>query len=246
MFNRIYPETGVVDDLLSLVLGSSREVSGRPWVLINMVASVDGATTVGRRSSGLGDDDDLAMFKALRAVPDVILVGAGTARAEDYGPVRLDPARVERRRALGRDDLPRLAVVTGRLDLDPKARLFSRPETPPMIITGPAANPDRLKSLEAVAELVVLADLSVEAVIGHLGQAEVILCEGGPSLNSQLAAAALIDEVNLTIAPVMVGGVSKRIVEGVAVDPPLDMSLDRILAGDGSLFFRYLSRNGRS
>jgi riboflavin biosynthesis pyrimidine reductase len=115
-----------------------------------------------------------------------------------------------------------------------------------MIITGPAANPDRLKSLEAVAELVVLADLSVEAVIGHLGQAEVILCEGGPSLNSQLAAAALIDEVNLTIAPVMVGGVSKRIVEGVAVDPPLDMSLDRILAGDGSLFFRYLSRNGRS
>ena len=246
MFNSIHPETGVVDDLLSLVLGSSREVSGRPWVLINMVASVDGATTVDGRSSGLGDDDDLAMFKALRAVHDVILVGAGTARAEDYGPVRLDPARVERRQVLGREDLPRLAVVSGRLDLDPKARLFSRPETPPMIITGPAANPDRLKSLEAVAELVVLDDLSVEAVIEHLGQAEVILCEGGPSLNSQLAAAALIDEVNLTIAPVMVGGVSKRIVEGVAVDPPLDMSLDRILAGDRSLFFRYLSRNGRS
>jgi len=245
MFNSIYPNTGLVDDLLGLVLGSSRTIPGRPWVLVNMVASVDGATTIEGRSSGLGDDDDLEMFKALRAVPDVILVGAGTARAEDYGPVRLDGGRVERRRALGKADLPRLAVVTGRLDLDPKARLFSRPETPPLIITGPAADTDRRRTLEAVAEVVVLHDLSAEAVIGHLDEAEVILCEGGPGLNSQLAAARLIDELNVTVAPVMVGGVSKRIVEGVTADPPLDMDLDRLLAGERSLFFRYLARNAR-
>jgi len=242
MFNSILPQTGVVGDLLGLVLGSSRAISGRPWVLINMVASVDGATTVEGRSSGLGDDDDLAMFKALRAVPDVILVGAGTARAENYGPVQLDGERLERRRALGKEDLPRLAVVTGRLDLDPKARLFSRPETPTIVITGPAADPDRRRALEAVAEVVVLEDLSVEAVIAHLGEAESILCEGGPGLNSQLAAAGLIDEVNLTVAPVMVGGVSKRIVEGVPVEPPLVLDLDRILAGGRSLFLRYLRR----
>jgi len=242
MFNSILPQTGVVGDLLGLVLESSRAISGRPWVLINMVASVDGATTVEGRSSGLGDDDDLAMFKALRAVPDVILVGAGTARAENYGPVQLDGERLERRRALGKEDLPRLAVVTGRLDLDPKARLFSRPETPTIVITGPAADPDRRRALEAVAEVVVLEDLSVEAVIAHLGEAESILCEGGPGLNSQLAAAGLIDEVNLTVAPVMVGGVSKRIVEGVPVEPPLVLDLDRILAGGRSLFLRYLRR----
>jgi riboflavin biosynthesis pyrimidine reductase len=244
MFNSIYPNPGVVDDLLDLVLEPSREVSGRPWVLLNMVASIDGATTVEGRSSGLGDEDDLAMFKALRAVPDVILVGAGTVRAEDYGPVRLDGERVERRRALGKEELPRLAVVTGRLDLDPNARFFSRPETPPLVITGPAADPDRRRSLDAVAEVVVLEDLSVEAVIGHLIPAKVILCEGGPDLNSQLAAARLIDEVNLTLAPVVVGGVSKRIIEGVPTDPILDMALDRLLTGERSLFFRYLRRNG--
>ncbi|HSO49217.1 MAG TPA: dihydrofolate reductase family protein [Acidimicrobiia bacterium] len=246
MFNSIYPKPGVVDDLLDLVLEPSREVAGRPWVLLNMVASIDGATTVEGRSSGLGDDDDLAMFKALRAVPDVILVGAGTARAEDYGPVRLDGERVERRRALGMAELPRLAVVTGRLDLDPKARLFSRPETPPLILTGPAADPGRRRALDAVAEVVVLEDLSVEAVIGHLSPAKVVLCEGGPGLNAQLAAARLIDEVNLTLAPIMVGGVSKRIIEGVPTDPVLEMVLDRLLSGERSLFFRYLKQDGQS
>lgn len=244
MFNGLYPQPGVVDDLLGLVLGSDRSTAGRPWVMINMVASVDGATAVQGRSTGLGDEDDLAMFKALRAVPDVILVGAGTVRAEDYGPVRLGKERLERRRALGKEELPRLAVVTGRLDLDPAARLFSRPESPPIILTGPAADPDRRRSLEAVADVVVLEDLSVEAVLGYLSEAQVILCEGGPGLNSQLAAAGMIDEVNLTIVPLIVGGVSKRIVEGTPADPPLDMDLDRIVTGDRSLFFRYLKHTG--
>jgi riboflavin-specific deaminase-like protein len=246
MFSHIHPQTGPVDDLLDLVFGSKRVGQGRPWVLINMVASVDGATAVEGRSSGLGDDDDLAMFKALRAVPDVILVGAGTARAEDYGPVRLDEQRLERRRAHGKEGLPRLAVVTGRLDLDPEARLFSDSENPTLVITGPEADQERRRALAEVAEVVVLEELSVEGVVEHLGKSEVILCEGGPGLNSQLAAARLIDEVNLTVAPTMVGGVSKRIIEGVPVDSPLDLDLDRIVGGDRSLFFRYLSRNGRS
>jgi len=244
MFSGLYPQSGVIDDLLGLVMGSDRAATGRPWVMINMVASIDGATAVQGRSTGLGDEDDLAMFQALRSVPDVILVGAGTVRAEDYGPIRLDDERLERRRAIGKEDLPRLAVVTGRLNLDPEARLFSRADSPPIILTGPAADPDRRRALEPLAEVVVLDDLSIEAVVGHLGQADVILCEGGPGLNSQLASAGMIDEVNLTVAPVVVGGVSKRIVEGPVVDPPLDMDLDRILAGDRSLFFRYLRHTG--
>src|SRR3990172_11815904 len=105
MFSSLYPQPGVIDDLVGLVMGSDRAATGRPWVMINMVASIDGATTVQGRSTGLGDEDDLAMFKALRAVPDVILVGAGTVRAEDYGPVRLDNERIERRRALGKADM---------------------------------------------------------------------------------------------------------------------------------------------
>ena len=242
MLNWLFPETGVVADLLGLVMGPGRVAPGRPWVMLNMVASIDGATTVGERSTGLGDEDDLAMFKALRAVPDVILVGAGTVRAEDYGPVRLDNERIERRRALGKADMPRLAVVSGRLDLDPGARLFSKTNLPPLILTGPEADRDRRLSLESVAEVVVLENLNMETVMGHLSEAQVILCEGGPSLNAQLAAAGMIDEMNLTVAPLLVGSASKRIVEGASVDPPLAMDLDWILAGDRSLFFRYLSK----
>jgi riboflavin biosynthesis pyrimidine reductase len=243
MFTSLYPETGAVDDILGLVLGSERVASGRPWVLVNMVASIDGATTVDGQSRGLGDGDDLAMFKALRAVPDVILVGAGTARADNYGPIRLDEERIERRRASGRQDLPRLAILSGHLDLDPGAKLFSNPEMPPMILTGKDADSDRVKTLKAVAEVVVFDDLNVESVLGHF-ETGVILCEGGPRLNAQLAAVAAIDELNLTVAPLLLGGTSKRIIEGTPSDPPFEMELDRILAGDRSLFLRYLSALG--
>jgi riboflavin biosynthesis pyrimidine reductase len=241
MLNSLFPQAGVVDDLLGLVLGSNRIVSGRPWVLINMVASLDGATTVDGSSRGLGDADDLAMFKALRAVPDVILVGAGTARADDYGPIRLDEERVERRRAIGKEHLPRLAVLSSTLDFDPSAKLFSKPDSPPIILTGPDADPDRLRALEPVAEVVILGELRVEEVIGHFGSG-VVLCEGGPRLNSQLAAAGVVDELNLTMAPLIVGGDSKRIMQGASINTPLEMELDRIIAGERSLFFRYLAQ----
>ncbi len=240
MFTNLYPETGVVDDLLGLVLGSDRAITGRPWVLVNMVASIDGATTVEGRSRGLGDDDDLAMFKALRAVPDVILVGAGTARADNYGPIRLDDERVARRREVGKHDLPRLAIMSGHLNLDPAARLFSNPDMLPIILTGAGADPERLQALEPLAEVVVLEDLNVQAVLDHF-KSGIILCEGGPGLNSQLAAAGVIDELNLTIAPLIVGGGSKRIVQGMPTDAAVHMDLDRIVLGDHSLFFRYLA-----
>jgi riboflavin biosynthesis pyrimidine reductase len=239
MFTSLIPDTGAVVDLLGLVLGSDRVVPGRPWVLVNMVASIDGATTVDGRSRPLGDDDDLAMFRALRAVPDVILVGAGTARADNYGPIRLDDERRERRRAIGKEALPRLAVVSGHLDLDPRAKLFSNPETPPIILTGSGVDQDRLDAIESVAEVVVLEDLTIQSVLDHF-QSGIILCEGGPGLNAQLAAAGAIDELNLTVAPLIVGGTSKRILQGAPAESPMQMGLDRILAGDRSLFFRYL------
>ena len=240
MFTSLYPETGPIDDLLGLVLGLDRAVTGRPWLLVNMVASIDGATTIEGRSRGLGDDDDLAMFKALRAVPDIIMVGAGTARADNYGPIRLDDERIERRKAVGKLDLPRLAIVSGQLNLDPGARLFSNPDMRPIILTGAGADPERVRTLESVAEVVVFDDLNVQTVLDHF-KSGVILCEGGPGLNSQLAAAGAIDELNLTVASLIVGGTSKRIVQGIPTEATLRMELNRIVAGDRSLFFRYLA-----
>ena len=127
MFKWVHPHVGEVEDIQGLVMETSRASSGRPWVVVNMVSSLDGATAIDGKSSVLGDDDDLELFRALRAAADVILVGAGTARAENYGPVRLSAERVERRRALGLPDVPRIAVLTGRLDLEPDAPAVLQP-----------------------------------------------------------------------------------------------------------------------
>ncbi len=188
----------------------------------------------------LADDDDRAMFKALRAVPDIILVGAETARADDYGPIRLDGERIERRHAMGKPDLPKLAVISGHLKLDPAARLFSNPALPPIILTGGDAPADRLQALQSIADVVVLENLTIESVL-HYFESGVILCEGGPGVNAQLAEVGAIDEFNLTVAPLIVGGASKRTAQGAPTQASRRMVLDRILAGDRSLFFRYLA-----
>jgi riboflavin biosynthesis pyrimidine reductase len=229
-----------VDDVLGLVMAEGRHGPGRPWVLLNMVSSIDGATAVDGGSTALSDDDDRALFHVLRAVPDVILVGAGTVRAENYRPVSLPEASVERRRRAGMTPVPRLAVVSGRLDLDPGARVFSDPSQPPLVITGPSADWERMEQLAGLADVVTLPGLGAEEVIGALGGAKVILCEGGPSLNAQLMAAGLVDEVNWTISPLLVSGGSKRIASGDPVDPPTEMRLARALAGDRSVFLRFV------
>ena len=241
MFRWVHPRNGDVDDVLGLVLESSRSRSTRPWVIVNMVSSLDGATTIDGKSSDLGDDDDRELFRAFRTAADVILVGAGTARAENYGPPRLSADRIERRRALGLPDIPRVAVLTGRLDLEPEARLFSDPAQKPLILTGAASPEARREALSEVAEVAVLEDLGAEAVLDRLSDFAVILCEGGPTFNSQLAEARRIDDLNLTVAPLIAGGTAKRIVEGANVRPPFEMHLDRILSGERSLFLRYLA-----
>lgn len=227
---------------LGLYLSDQRSASGRPWVMLNMVSSLDGGTAVDGKSSSLGDDDDLAVFQAIRAVPDVILVGAGTVKAEDYRPVTLDETRRERRVALGKSETPTLAIVTGRLSVDPEARVFADPDHKPLIITGTRADPTRLMMLGDAADVAILDDLSPAGILRHLGAAGVVLLEGGPTLNGDFAGAGLIDEINLTIAPSVLSGDSRRIISGDALDPPMEMTLDRVLHGDQALFARFLRR----
>jgi 5-amino-6-(5-phosphoribosylamino)uracil reductase len=229
-----------VDDLVGLLLADERHVEGRPWVMVNFISSADGGTAIGGKSSGLGDDDDKALFHAMRAVADVILVGSGTVEAENYRPVTLDEERRERRVAAGLTEVPVLAIVSGRLGFDPEARVFSDPEHRPMVITGPEAEPAKLAMIGDSADMVFLDDVTPAAILGRLAAARVILCEGGPTLVGQFVADHLVDELNLTIAPTMIGGRSARIAHGAPAEPPLDMRLDRALFGDRSLFLRYL------
>lgn len=221
----------------------------RPWLMMNMVASVDGAIELDGVSGGLGGPADRLVFRAIRATADWILVAAGTVRAERYGPPRLPADAREMRTAQGRTQDPRLAVVTGRLDLDLELPLFAdlRPDEPrPLIITGSSAPPDRIEMLSDVAELVVVDDRrpSPPAVLHELHSrgATVVLAEGGPSFNGQLASHGLIDELCLSISPLVAGGPSGRIISGAEAIAPAAMVLDHLLEQDGFLFARYVRR----
>lgn len=240
MLHRLYPTPGPVEDSLDLVLGEERSRPDRPWVMLNFVTSIDGATAVGGRSTPLNDEDDKMLFGALRAAADVIVVGAGTVAAESYGPVRLDEERRNRRVERGRSPVPVLAIVSGTLSVDPEARVFSDSDYKPMIITGPEANPGKLALIGDAADVVILEEVTAPAIVAHLGAVGVLLCEGGPTLAGQFVAAGLVDEIDLTKAPLVVGGESKRLVHGVVAEPPMEMRLDRVLVGDRSVFLRYL------
>jgi 5-amino-6-(5-phosphoribosylamino)uracil reductase len=229
-----------VDDLVGFLLADERKVEGRPWVMVNFISSADGGTAIGGKSSGLGDEDDKALFQAMRAVADVILVGSGTVEAENYRPVTLDEERRERRLAAGLTEVPVLAIVSGRLGFDPEARVFSDPDHKPMVITGPDAEPAKLALIGDSADMVFLEDVTPSAILARLSAARLILCEGGPTLVGQFVTEHLVDELNLTIAPTMIAGRSARIAHGAPAEPPLDMRLDRALFGDRSLFLRYL------
>jgi riboflavin-specific deaminase-like protein len=218
----------------------------RPWLAVNMVQSADGATALQGRSGGLGGPADRAIFTALRSIADVILVGAGTVRAEHYGPPRTSARDQRLRLERGQEPHPRIAVVSGRLDLDPEARLFSDPARRPLVLTVEKADAERRARLAAVADVIDAGDttfdpLAALATLRETG-AGVVLCEGGPALNGELVNAGVIDELCLTIAPLLVAGPSPRCAHGAEPPQPEGLALSRVLEEDGTLFLRYLRR----
>jgi riboflavin biosynthesis pyrimidine reductase len=223
----------------------------RPWVLANFVASVDGAATgPDGRSGSISGPADRAMFQALRAAADVVLAGAGTVRTENYGRPRLARELQEARRARGRPPLPRLAVVSASLRLDPSSRFFTEavPDQPPIVLTTGAAlaePSDRAERLAAVAALHPAGDTTVDwgralrLLHRELG-AGVVLTEGGPTVIGQLLTTDLLDELCLTVAPLVAGGDAPRIAAGARLEAALAQRLDRVVRTDGFLFLRYL------
>jgi len=230
---------GVVVDPVELQDAYLRGQEGRPWLVANFVATVDGATVVDGGSTAINDPDDKAMFAALRSVPDFIVVGAGTVRAENYRPVTLDEDRRSARVSAGLEPAPHLVIMSRSLDLDPAARVFGDPEHRVTIMTDGGAPADRFAALSEVADVVRLRDTHATDVIHYLRMARVVLCEGGPSVMGQFAAAGLVDELALTIAPMLVAGESPRLAHGPSTTRQR-MILDRVLYGDRSLFLRYL------
>lgn len=210
-----------------------------PGVRVNFVASIDGAATLDGRSDGLSSPADKMLFRVLRALADVVLVGAGTARIEKYGPLRLPADLQGWREAHGIPAVPPLAVVSASLNLDPGSALFTEAVARPLILTRDDAPADRRARLSEVAD--ILTGDSADTWLRQLADRGLarVLCEGGPRLFGTLIDEGLVDELCLTLSPLMAGQGAPHIAESMAPAAPRRFDLLHVLEEDGFLFLRY-------
>lgn len=215
----------------------------RPYVRLNYISSLNGKVSVSGRSAALGTAGDKLVFRRLRRRADVILVGAGTVRADGYRGARSSKSLQAARRLRGQAEVPPIAVVTASAALDPDGPLFRDAWVPPLILTGesaPAANVRRLR--ESGAEIVIAGGErpDVQDVLGALADRKLyrVLCEGGPALFGQLFAAGAVDEICLTLSP-HVGGAGQVSADSAHLLP---MRVESVLTRDEALLIRYVKR----
>jgi riboflavin biosynthesis pyrimidine reductase len=212
----------------------------------NMVASADGAATLSGVSAGLSSAADRRVFMLNRALADVILVGANTARIENYGPARVGGSLRHLRE--GRSATPPIAVVTGRLDLDPASSLIA--DAPPhartIVITTSRAPQDLRAAVAEHADVIVAGEVAVDPKValdalydrGH----QHVLTEGGPGILAQLVAAGLLDDLCLTVAPLLAGPGAPRILTGAPMPEALPLTLSHTLEDESFLLCRFKTR----
>lgn len=221
----------------------------RPSLRVNFVASLDGAVTVAGHSEGLSGPADKRVFGLLRMHCDALVVGAGTLRTEGYRPLRLDERRRRWRREHGLPEYPPLVVVSRALALDPATPALADAPVRPIILTCAASPADARAALAPVADVAVHGEAEVDlpAAVADLHRRglEALLCEGGPLLFGALAAADLVDEVCLTVSPLLAGAGAGRIIAAeqgltpVPAEVPRRLALRHVLAADDSLLLRY-------
>lgn len=242
---RLLPEPGTVTPAevgaeLDLAARASAE---RPYVVLNMVATVDGAASIGARTAPMSDEADRQLFHELRTCTDAVMVGAGTVRAERYGRLVRDLARREQRVARGLHADPLAVVVSRSLNLPVDVPLLQDPDSRVLIVTAADAS---LSGCAAEVDYVREADLGValRRLRAEHGVRS-ILCEGGPALNASLVPPGLLDELFLSIAPKLAGAAGELTIVGAAALPdPVDLDLIWLLEHEGQLFARYAVLGG--
>ncbi|WP_433066388.1 pyrimidine reductase family protein [Dactylosporangium sp. CS-033363] len=211
-----------------------------PWLRLNFVASLDGAGTVDGRSAPLSGPADKRVFGVLRMLCDALVVGAGTVRDEGYHALRLDAGRRAWRVEHGLAEYPTLVIVSKRLDLDPALDALAGAPVRPIVLTRTGADPGKLGE---VADLITVGDDAVDLVAGVAALRERgfahLLSEGGPMLFGSLAAAGLVDELCLTVSPLLAGAGAGRIIGGPQLPEPERLTLRHVLYDDGLLFLRH-------
>jgi riboflavin biosynthesis pyrimidine reductase len=230
----------------AVVYGNAERVppAGRPWVLSDFVASADGSATAEGRSRGLSGPGDRKVFHALRALADLVLVGASTVRVEGYRPARPDADVQEARRSRGQAPVPPIAVVSQTLQFDWSSTFFTDAVARPLIVTSSATDEDARTRAAEVADVIVAGEERVDlrvafGLIADHGH-RIVLTEGGPMLHGEIVLCGLLDELCLTISPLLACGMGPRITNGPPCEPAVEMDLAHLLEEDGFLFLRYV------
>lgn len=217
----------------------------RPWVRVNFVSSVDGSVTVQGRSRGLSSHADQRILALIRDLSDVVLVGVGTAITEGYRGIKRTEIRSERRARLGLPEIPPIALVTRHCSLPADSPLLTDTTVAPIVLTCQAAPADRRAALiDAGADLVIAGedDVDLRQAIAALGARGLrrIGCEGGPTLFGALIEEDLVDELCLTLSPVLAAGDAGRIATSTGAVEPRGMRLESALRDEAMLFLRYV------
>jgi riboflavin biosynthesis pyrimidine reductase len=238
---QLHPDAAAVDDVRALIAGDARPApAGRPWVMANMVASVDGAWAVDGRSGGLACPGDREVFRSLREICDVVLVAAGTARTERYGRPAVSDAARTWRTAHGRLAHPRLVLVSASLDVPVDQPFLGGDGPEPLVLHPTGSDPGPLPAgLEARA-VGSGSTVDLRAALASLANDGVglVLCEGGPALLGQLTAAGLVDELFVTVSPRLVGGTDVGLL-GRTPQATDELRLHRVLREESTLLLTY-------
>jgi riboflavin-specific deaminase-like protein len=213
--------------------------ASRPYLGLNMVGSLDGKATLDWRTRGLSSDLDRRLFHHLRTQADAVMVGAGTAREERYGRMTKNEELRQKRTNEGLVPDALAVLVSGRLDLPPDLPLLNDPDQRVVIATG---SEEELPGLKGDVEYARVGD-DLPRLLAYLREKHAVrsvLCEGGPTLNSFLFAANLVDELFLSLSPKIVGGgAALTIVAGRELVEPRDAQLISVAEADGELFTRW-------
>jgi riboflavin-specific deaminase-like protein len=216
------------EELASGLRLGERARPDRPYLVLNMVSSLDGKATLDWRTKGLSTELDRRLFHHLRTQADAVMVGAGTLRIERYGRMAKSEELRDKRESEGLARDPLAVIVSARLDLPADLPLLNEPEQPVLIATGSDA------TLEGLGDQVEYARVGDDHGIRS------VLCEGGPTLNSYLLAAGLVDELFLSLNPKLAGGASAlTIVAGRELVEPAELEPVSVAEGGGDLFTRW-------
>jgi riboflavin-specific deaminase-like protein len=213
---------------------------GRPYVVANMVMTADGRAALGGRTKALSSDTDRELFHRLREQVDAVMAGVATIAIENYGPLVRDAERRERRRAAGLEPVPLAVTASRSLELPVDAPLFADPDSPVVVLTNSTGEAPPAPGVVIERQRNDMLDLSVGmAALRERHGVRALLLEGGPTMLAAMTEARLVDELFLSLAPVLAGATGEPAILEGSVGDPAGLEILSTLHDEGHLFLRY-------